>query len=1129
MTRALLTAAGLALGLHLFGNGAPMRAQSPAAGPLSFFKNHFITGDYVEGGVGLLGQGVDGLATGTIEFAGVPADADILAAYLYWQVATTAGTPIDETAAAATFNGFPLRSSDGPVARTIGTTASCWGSGDATHAFRADVLRFLPIDDATGKQRVNGSHVVQIADAGAGSGPRALGASLIVIYRDPSKPLNALVIYDGAATVNGAAPTLTQSIRGFYQPSATPDARATVVAASGRIDRADKLQVGNTIVPNPFGSADGASWDSITTNVALGTTPGSVTEVNASIVTPAGSGADCINVAAMVFKTGVQDSDGDGLLDIWESSTTPLLDPHGRALPLLSAMRASPYRKDVFVEIGYMHTASDTEYGGVSKPAHTHMPSHEALKLVGDAFKNAPVSNPLGPDGISIHFDLGEAYPNGDADEYIIRGAGLARGGDAVDEQATVCTRGESDPPWTCQYSDYPGTVGWKTGFALLRDAVIGSTPPPAAGELDPCDGPGNEGPGEGCERRFDRTRKDIFRYAFFAHAVGLPVSELPCLDEDDEPADGDPATGLCQAPLRSNPAFHTPRTNTGVGDFPGGDVLVTLGAFADASGLPVGTPFMQASTLMHEIGHGFERRHGGGAREPNCKPTYLSVMNYLYQLRGLLDDGGRPHLDFSRAIEPAVDETALSDVALGALPYRIGFYAPIAGSYLEGFGTPAARHCDGTPIGVGEPLTVRVDARTAAGVIDWNANGVSDSFYEQDVNFNGRTRRLDSSAEILAGANDWASIALNQIGARRSPGGLFVADDAGRLMLGPMSLDAGRGDLGRGDLGRGDLGRGDLGRGDLGRGDLGRGDLGRGDLGRGDLGRGDLGTLALGRGDLGRGDLGGGDLFTGDPEFPGGELDFETATDLAKTPPNEFRACVVGETCADQSTPRHQVRLDWTAPNVGSVANFVVYRVAGPDLLPGVPWIPVGQAAAVPGQLAYSLLDDDSLVDGAPYTYFAVAVYADGVRSDPSNMVTITAFNDPPQYTFVGFAPPMAVAGTDEAPSTSGTFNHGRALPLQWKLLRDGVAIGSLDSLTRLEAVPGDGDASNAACVPNGEPALVPFDNGPTGNSTFRVSGNGTFTFNWDTSGANRSRCYRLRVLLDDGSPAKVTIVRFQ
>ena len=51
----------------------------------------------------------------------------------------------------------------------------------------------------------------------------------------------------------------------------------------------------------------------------------------------------------------------------------------------------------------------------------------------------------------------------------------------------------------------------------------------------------------------------------------------------------------------------------------------------------------------------------------------------------------------------------------------------------------------------------------------------------------------------------------------------------------------------------------------------------------------------------------------------------------------------------------------------------------------------------AEPGQAAYTLVDDSQLSNGAPYTYFAVARYADGIQSDPSNLVTIIAVNDPP------------------------------------------------------------------------------------------------------------------------------------
>ena len=146
-------------------------------------------------------------------------------------------------------------------------------------------------------------------------------------------------------------------------------------------------------------------------------------------------------------------------------------------------MGADPTHKDVFIELGYMHTVDDPDpsigppsYGGVAKPAHTHLPSHEALKLMGDAFATAPVENPDGQPGIAVHIDAGESYPPGDADPYLIRGAGLTRGGEAINELTTICAPGATDPAWVCQFSEHPGTVGWKTGFRFIRDEVLERT-----------------------------------------------------------------------------------------------------------------------------------------------------------------------------------------------------------------------------------------------------------------------------------------------------------------------------------------------------------------------------------------------------------------------------------------------------------------------------------------------------------------------------------------------------------------------------------------------------------------------------------------------------------------------------
>ena len=1202
MKRAVLVAITGAILLQLHQGPAVISALAPDG--LTFFKNYFLTGDYVVGGVGLRGKGVYGLATGSITIDQVPAGADIVAAFLYWQVVSKSTLGPDSGSAGATFRDIPLSTPAGPFAKVLGQagTAPCWSSGGSTGAasgkhrtytYRTDVLRFFAADEQTGKLRVNGTHRVQVPDSGpyGNSVPIALGASLVVVYRDPALPLNAIVMYDGGFTVDNSNRTMFQTIRGFYQPAPSPQAKITYIVGSGQANKNENVLVnGSPFLSNPFGGFDGASWDTVTRPVSLGTQPQDVRSVTTSVETKGVKG-DCLSVGAIMFKTAVIDSDGDGLLDEWESSPTPIADPNGQPLPLLGAMGADPRRKDLFLEIGYTKTAVDALYGGVSKPAHSHLPAHETLKLVGDAFKNAPVANPDGTTGIRVHFDVGADYPGGDpldpaknAGEYIVP-ADLARGGEAIDEMKTVCTRTAADPPWVCQYSEYPGTVGWKTGFRFLRDEIVGSEPPPLPGETDRCDTPGNDGPGQPCERRFDRNRKDIFHYALFAHATGLPKSEEPCLDLDGLPVAH--VNGLCA--VAENPEFRVPQTITGVGDFPGGDILVTLGAFPDVNALPIGTPFMQASTLMHELGHNLERRHGGEAFELNCKPTYLSAMNYLYQLRGLLDDSGKPHLDFSRAAIDSgggpLNETSLFDGSLSLLPFRIGWYAPLAGSYLEGRAEAAKKHCDGSPLLESDAPMVRIDARTAAGGIDWNANSIStDAGFTQDINFNGRTRRTDDSIELLRGSDDWFNIRLNQVGARRNVGGLFL-DSLGRLTVGPLSLDAGRGDFGRGDFGRGDFGRGDF---------------------------------------------GGGDLFQGDPDNPGGELDFETATDLAKTPPTEFVACVIGTTgCPGAET--HNVRLTWKTPTVGGATSYIAYRVTGAELVPGQVWTQVGSGVdAVAGQVDYSLLDRTLLQNGQPYTYFTIAFYSEGTQSDPSNLVTILAINDAPTgssipdqsisvnsstgplsftigdedpasvtvsgtssnqvlvpngnivfggsgatrtvtvtpaanqtgattitvtltdgtggvgiapitflltvkavaYDFIGFLTPLATAGTEAEPSKSGTFTLGKAIPIKWKLVLGGTFVSDLASLRELVAVPGNA-LYNAGCVPNGAAPLRlldPATGRPTGYSTYRYdAAKKQFIFNWDTSAASKSKCYRLTLTLNDGSSAKVTIVRFK
>ena len=84
-----------------------------------------------------------------------------------------------------------------------------------------------------------------------------------------------------------------------------------------------------------------------------------------SVATPASPKAatNAFTWAAVVYRTPVNDDDHDGLLNLWETSTDPIPDPYGRALPMLSKMGADPNAKDIFMEVHFMKTDIARNYG----------------------------------------------------------------------------------------------------------------------------------------------------------------------------------------------------------------------------------------------------------------------------------------------------------------------------------------------------------------------------------------------------------------------------------------------------------------------------------------------------------------------------------------------------------------------------------------------------------------------------------------------------------------------------------------------------------------------------------------------------------------------------------------------
>src|SRR5262249_50856899 len=184
-------------------------------------------------------------------------------------------------------------------------------------------------------------NTVTLPEAGTGNQvPQSAGASLVVVYRDPTEPLRRILFHDGIAVLeNTAGASFSLTTGGIFKSASTAanPAMVTHIVGTGQPNATDRLFFNNTLVAtNPFVGTSVSSdrgWASVTykdgQNGSASLMPGPhVAEYGEVISTGVDhsntSPYDCLSWGAVIVSTPVADVDHDGLPDGLEDNTGEL-------------------------------------------------------------------------------------------------------------------------------------------------------------------------------------------------------------------------------------------------------------------------------------------------------------------------------------------------------------------------------------------------------------------------------------------------------------------------------------------------------------------------------------------------------------------------------------------------------------------------------------------------------------------------------------------------------------------------------------------------------------------------------------------------------------------------------------
>ena len=196
-------------------------------------------------------------------------------------------------------------------------------------------------------------------------------------------------------------------------------------------------------------------------------------------------------------------------------------------------------------------------------------PTPSVLKLVGDCVQErAREQSRRRATGIRAHFDVGPELPRRRQPTYVEhrrrrvpRPRRLGARRRVHHRECRACRRAAL----TCQFPGFPGTVSWKIGFQVYRDAPVAADGAELSGAAE-----------DACEASEAARHR---RRAGTASTRSARTSSTTCSTRTRAASE--------KSTDPNSPDFHVPRGSSGIADLPGGDALVSLGLLGATSSAP--------------------------------------------------------------------------------------------------------------------------------------------------------------------------------------------------------------------------------------------------------------------------------------------------------------------------------------------------------------------------------------------------------------------------------------------------------------------------------------------------------------------------------------------------------------